>query len=133
LSVDPLCSSISDSNDDTKFVLWRKTGEFVHFIVTGMGLISKHFIFLLHYSSAGTTQNFALAAKVVNPKHQCTRGILVQTIPIMSVESSIFIYTAIARIWGKQTIQWNLSAWTLLLLLFLLQSLFSHHCYNCCV
>jgi hypothetical protein len=70
-----------------------------------MGLISKHFIFFLYYSSTGTTQNFALAANVVNPKHQCTCRIHVQIIPIMFVESPIFIYTAIARIWEKQTIQ----------------------------
>jgi len=38
---------------------------------------------------------------VVNLKHQCTCRMHVQTIPIMSVGSPIFIYTAIARIWGK--------------------------------
>ena len=133
MSVYSLWFFISESNNDTKFVLWRKTGEFVHFIAAGMGLISKNFIFLLYYSSTATTKNFTLAGNVVNPKHQYTCRIHVQTIPITSVENPTFIYTAIARIWGKQPFRWKLSAWTLLLLLFLLQSLFSHHCYTCCV
>lgn len=84
-----------------------------------MGLISKHFICQLYYASTGKTQNCVLAMNVVNQNTNAasTWRIHVQTIPIMSVKSPIFIYTAIARIWGKQLFSENC---------------LNGHCYCCC-